>query len=96
MLSIDLIRREPDLVTAALARRGEESSIPELLEQDSSRRTLVTKRDELRATHNEMSREFGKLMAESKKGNTDETRMATLRAETQGTSESIDSLEEQI
>ena len=45
MLSIDLIRREPDLVTAALARRGEESSIPELLEQDLSRRTLVTKRD---------------------------------------------------
>ena len=96
MLSIDLIRREPDLVTAALARRGEESSIPELLEQDFSRRTLVTKRDELRATHNEMSREFGKLMAESKKGNTDEARMAALRAETQGTSESIDSLEEQI
>ena len=96
MLSIDLIRREPDLVTAALARRGEESSIPELLEQDLSRRTLVTKRDELRATHNEMSREFGKLMAESKKGNTDEARMAALRAETQGTSESIDFLEEQI
>lgn len=96
MLSIDLIRREPDLVTAALARRGEETSIPELLEQDSSRRILVTKRDELRATHNEMSREFGKLMAESKKGNADETRMATLRAETQGTSDSIDSLEEQI
>ena len=96
MLSIDLIRREPDLVTAALARRGEEAGIPELLEQDLSRRTLVTKRDELRATHNEMSREFGKLMAESKKGNTDEARMAALRAETQGTSESIDSLEEQI
>ena len=96
MLSIDLIRREPDLVTAALARRGEESSIPELLEQDLSRRTMVTKRDELRATHNEMSREFGKLMAESKKGNTDEARMAALRAETQGTTESIDFLEEQI
>ncbi len=96
MLSIELIRRDPDLVAAALARRGEETALPELLELDASRRTKVTERDELRATHNEMSKEFGQLMAASKQGNADEARMAALRAETQQTSQLIETLEHEI
>ena len=99
MLSIELIRRDPDLVAAALARRGEETALPELLELDAGRRTKVTERDELRATHNEMSREFGQLMASSKQGkqgNADEARMTALRAETQQTGQHIEALETQI
>ena len=99
MLSIELIRRDPDLVAAALARRGEETALPELLELDASRRTKVTERDELRATHNEMSREFGQLMAASNQGkqdNGDEARMTALRAETQQSSQRIETLENEI
>ena len=96
MLSIDLIRREPEQVAAALARRGEDTALPELLELDSRRRTLITERDGLRAEHNEMSREFGKLMAASKQGGADEARMGTLRAETQATSERVEALDGEI
>ena len=96
MLSIELIRRDPELVAAGLARRGEEAALGELIDLDASRRVWVTDRDELRATHNEMSKEFGQLMAASKQGNADEARMTALRAETQTTSERIEALETQI
>ena len=100
MLSIDLIRREPELVAAALARRGEDTALPELLELDASRRTMITERDALRATHNEMSREFGKLMAASKQGGgpagDNDARMTALRSETQAASERIDALDTEI
>ena len=93
MLSIELIRQNPELVAAGLARRGEETALAELIDLDASRRVWVTNRDELRATHNEMSKEFGQLMAASKQGNADEARMTALRAETQTTSERIEALE---
>ena len=99
MLSIELIRRNPELVAAGLARRGEETTLAQLIDLDASRRVWVTDRDLLRATHNEMSREFGKLMAASKQGkqgDSDEERMTALRVETQSTSERIEALENQI
>jgi seryl-tRNA synthetase len=99
MLSIELIRRDPELVAAGLARRGEETTLAQLIDLDASRRVWVTDRDLLRATHNEMSREFGKLMAASKQaqqGDSDKERMTALRAETQTTSERIEALVNQI
>ncbi len=83
MLSIDLIRRAPDEVAAALARRGESADLSALLRLDEERRAAVTERDNLRATHNQMSREFGRLMAASRSGNSDPARLEELRGETQ-------------
>lgn len=59
MLSIDLIRRDPDQVRQALAARGEEDPLTELLELDSQRRAALTEGDELRAQRNRVSREVG-------------------------------------
>ena len=56
MLSIELIRRDPDLVRAALARRGEDAPIDRVLQLDSDRRATISKADELRARANETSR----------------------------------------
>ena len=68
MLNIDQIRRAPGEVAAALARRGEDTDFAALLRLDEERRAAVTERDNLRATHNQLSREFGQLMAASRSG----------------------------
>ena len=59
MLSIDQIRRDPEGVEKALAARGEEVSIPDLLELDTRRRQAITEGDQLRAQRNEVSRQIG-------------------------------------
>ena len=56
MLSIELIRRDTDLVRAALARRGEDAPIDRVLQLDSDRRATISEADELRARANETSR----------------------------------------
>ena len=63
MLSIELIRRDPDLVRAALARRGELDSLAGLRDLDARRRAASSRGDELRARRNAVSREIGQLRA---------------------------------
>ena len=59
MLSIELIRNEPERVQAALARRGYEAPIDRVLEVDGQRRRVLSEADELRARRNEVSRQLG-------------------------------------
>lgn len=63
MLSIELIRRDPDLVIGALKSRGEEGSLTPLLQLDSERRQMVGQRDELRGRRNAVSRQLGQARA---------------------------------
>jgi seryl-tRNA synthetase len=58
MLDIRLIRRDPDRVRAALARRGPEAAaaVDEVLELDSRWRALTTELEQLRAEQNQASR----------------------------------------
>ena len=63
MLSIELIRRDPELVRQALARRGEDGSLAGLLDLDARRRVAISRGDELRARRNQASREIGQLRA---------------------------------
>ena len=60
LISLDLIREEPERVRAALARRGYEAPIDRILEADSRRRRTVAEADGLRARRNEGSREVGR------------------------------------
>ncbi len=60
MLSIELIRKDPEYVRQALARRGEDSSIDEVLSLDSRRRQLIYDADTLKARRNEVSRGIGR------------------------------------
>ena len=61
MLSIELIRRDPEFVRQALASRGEDQTLGELLELDAQRRQASSRGDELRAQRNQVSREIGQL-----------------------------------
>jgi seryl-tRNA synthetase len=53
VLDIRLIRRDPDAVRAALARRGEESGLERVLELDVRRRDILPRLEGLRAQQNE-------------------------------------------
>ena len=60
MLSIELIRQEPEVVRRALQDRGEEAPIDGLLALDEKRRQLIHEGDELRGRRNSVSRELGR------------------------------------
>ena len=59
MISIDLIREEPDGVRDAARRRGDDVPIERILELDARRRELIAEGDELRARRNRVSKELG-------------------------------------
>ena len=59
MLSIELIRRDPDVVRQALAARGEDDPLDELLALDARRRQAITEGDQLRSQRNDVSRRIG-------------------------------------
>ena len=61
MLSIDLIRKDPEYVQQALGKRGEDVSIQELLDLDRRRRQMVTKASDLRARRNEASKQIATM-----------------------------------
>ena len=52
MLDLKEIRRDPEPVRAALARRGADATLDELLELDAQRRKVLPRLEELRATQN--------------------------------------------
>ena len=61
MISIGLIRRDPDLVRRGAEKRGEAAPVDRILELDSRRRSAITRADELRARGHEVSRRLGQM-----------------------------------
>ena len=64
MLDIRLIRENPELVRQALEKRGESpdrtGALDSILEIDERYRSLLRRTEELRAKHNEISKQLGK------------------------------------
>ena len=61
MLSLELIRRDPDFVRAAMSRRREDAPIDRLLEADAERRAFMTEGETLRAARNETSKKLSRM-----------------------------------
>ena len=59
MLDIKLIRENPELVRQALEKRGDTVALDNILETDRSYRNLLRQTEELRAKHNETSKQLG-------------------------------------
>ena len=59
MISIELIRREPDFIREACRKRGEDVPVDTILELDVRRRSAIAEGDALRARRNEVSRKLG-------------------------------------
>ena len=60
MISIELIRRNPDLVREAMRKRAADVPVDEILSLDEERRSFIVRADALRARRNEVSREMGR------------------------------------
>ena len=86
MISIELMRQEPDLVRDAMRSRGEDVDIEPILELDARRRLTIAKADGLRARRNEVSKQLGRM----------EERPSELVEEMRGVGARIRGLEEQI
>ncbi|NLK08314.1 MAG: serine--tRNA ligase [Firmicutes bacterium] len=61
MLDLRLIRQNPDLVKEAVARRGADVSIDQLLQLDTERRGLLTELEQMKAERNTVSERIGHL-----------------------------------
>ena len=61
MISIELVRNEPDMVRESMRKRGEDVPIDRVLELDSQRRSAIAEGDALRAHRNEVSRRLGQM-----------------------------------
>jgi seryl-tRNA synthetase len=61
MLSIELIRQNPDVVREALEKRGEEAPLEAILSLDVQRRSHLTELENLRANRNRVSKELGRM-----------------------------------
>ena len=97
MLSIELIRRDPELVRQALARRGEDGSLAGLLDLDARRRVAISRGDELRARRNQASREIGQLRAAGQDAPAAVVReMREVGEQINGLEQEVKDLEEQI
>lgn len=61
MLDIKLIRANPEMVKAALAKRGADFGVDELLALDGKRRKKIQEVDEMRSRQNALSEEIAKV-----------------------------------
>jgi seryl-tRNA synthetase len=89
MLSIELIRRDPEFVRQALASRGEVGRLDEILALDTQRRQAISQGDELRARRNQASRAIGQLRSQGQEAPEDVVR------EMREVGQEIDALERQ-
>ncbi len=60
LISIEILRNNPELVHKAMASRGENVPLERIMELDSERRVLISDVDALRARRNDVSREIGR------------------------------------
>ena len=72
MIDLRLVRENPDAVKTALARRGAESRIDDLLEIDRRRRDAQTRLDALRARQKEAGKDVAQLEGDEKQKRLDE------------------------
>jgi seryl-tRNA synthetase len=101
MLSIQLLRENPDLVRRSLELRRTEAPLEEALALDAEWRKLTAEVEELRAEKNTISKEIGELArlmktAETKEAKHAEHRRSDLTARSSFIGERLNTLEEQL
>ncbi len=86
MLSLQLIRQNPDLVRDSLVKRGEAAALDEITVLDGERRRLIQEVESLRARRKQASKEIGRM----------KDKPGALRAEVRDIGEQIKSLDSEI
>ena len=99
MISLQLIRENPDAVKQAIARKGEPpEAVDRLLAADARRRQLEAEANDLRAERNAGNRQLGELMRNGQREQADalKVRMASLSQRIDAMTEELDKLESAI
>ena len=99
MISLQLIREDPDAVKRAIARKGEPpDAVDRLLASDARRRQLEAEANDLRAERNAGNRQLGELMRNGQREEADElkSRMASLSQRIDAMTEELNRLESEI
>ena len=101
MLSIQLIREQPEVVRRALARRHTEAPLDEALALDAEWRRVLTDVESIRSERNHLSKEIGELSRQMKTLDTKEAKHAEHRrsdlvARSSHLGEQLESLEEKL
>jgi seryl-tRNA synthetase len=79
MLSIQLLREQPDIVRRSLDLRNTEAPLDDAIALDGERRALLTDVEAVRADRNSLSKEIGGLAREMKQADTKEAKHAEHR-----------------
>ena len=85
MLSLQLIRQDPDVVRESLAKRGEDTDLGEIIRLDEERRRLIQEVEALRAKRKQASKEIARM----------KEKPAELLAEMRDAGETVKSLEDE-
>lgn len=96
MLDIKLIRKEPERVRQALARRGEDLPIDELLQKDAEWRDALAEVEKLKALRNKASDEIGRLKREKQDASEAIVEMKRVSEAIRDLDAKVKSLEEEI
>ena len=89
MHDINAIRQAPDAFDAALAKRGADACVADLLSQDDARRAAIQAAQDLQTQRNETSKKIGQA-----KGQGDEVEAERLMQEVAGLKEQLQAAEE--
>ena len=96
MLSLALLRKNPEKVQEALRKRGEAINISHVLEMDETRRTIIKRIEELRHERNEASDKIGRLKREGKSAEDLIQRMKEVSGEIKGLEKEISQVENNL
>ncbi|MBA2763534.1 MAG: serine--tRNA ligase [Thermoleophilaceae bacterium] len=96
MLDLKLIRSDPDAVRTALARRGADGAVDELLELDGRRRELLPEVEGLRARQNEASQAIGQAKRTGENADEALAEMKQVAAEVKGLQAELATVAERI
>tara|TARA_B100001142_G_scaffold300327_2_gene324966 strand:+ start:702 stop:1973 length:1272 start_codon:yes stop_codon:yes gene_type:complete len=77
MISIDLLRNNPQIVIDALSKRGEENNLEDILSYDEKRRSHIIENDELKHHRNEVSKNIGQRRSRGE--DVDESEMEVMK-----------------
>ena len=89
MLDINLIRKDPEFVKAALAKREYEMDFTELLQWDARRKEIIAEGEALKAERNRINKEIPRLKKEG-------ADVSAVMAQMKESSEKVKSLDEEL
>jgi len=97
MLDLKLIREQPDVVRAGVARKGEDPArVDDVLELDSRRRELVQRTESLKSRKNTVSADVARLKAARENADALITEMRAVADEIKSLDDQLRTVEEQL